>query len=99
MYWVILYLFILLTFTVFSYTQVDLNLTLFNSKLYLVFQNQLNQLGYYHREINTQIFIFAIILLNIFYLSFLRFVQKGTLSTQAIKRLAILTGFILFLGY
>lgn len=97
--WMSVYLATLLVFAVFSYTQVDLNLTLFNFKPYLNIQDQLNQLGYYHRPENTTIFFLILILLNLFYLFFLKQSFRGRLKNNQVRNLVIITGIILFLGY
>jgi hypothetical protein len=97
--WITLYLLTLIVFAIFSYTQVDLNLTLFNHPTYLNIQNQLNQLGYYHRDINSLVFVIGVVLLNVFYLFILKSVLADRLGLKSLKKLAILTGLILFLGY
>lgn len=43
--------------TVYSYTLVDLNLTLFNDPLMLMARDQLIQLGYFHRDTASYIFL------------------------------------------
>ena len=46
--------------TAYSYTLIDLNLTLFNDDLFLLVRSQLIQLGYYQRELSSYIFLFLI---------------------------------------
>lgn len=58
-----LYLFALLCLGVYSYSQIDLNLTLFHAEVFLQFQKLLIQLGYFHRGLSTMVFGFLLLLL------------------------------------
>jgi len=64
----ITYYVLLITFSVFSYSQIDLNLTLSKNPLYLAFQKQMTSLGYYHRPLSTTIFVVLSLLLITYYL-------------------------------
>lgn len=71
-----LYLFILLVLGVYSYSQIDLNLTLINQPWFLAFQHQMIQLGYFNRPVSTGIFIGLTIILTIFYIYFFTRAEK-----------------------
>lgn len=59
----ILYLILLLVLGLYSYSQIDLNLTLLQTPWFLGFQNTMIQLGYYQRPLSAAIFIILTILL------------------------------------
>ncbi len=72
----VLYLLTLLVLGVYSYSQIDLNLTLFQHPLFLNFQNYMIQLGYFNRPLSTNIFLILIALLSILYILLLKFPPK-----------------------
>lgn len=64
-----LYLLLLFALGIYSYSQIDLNLTLLQSGWFLNFQQQMIQLGYFDRPLSTTIFLILIFLLSfMFYL-------------------------------
>ncbi len=67
-----LYLFTLFVLTVYSYTQIDLNLTLLQTSWFLSFQQNMVKLGYFNRPLSTLIFVVLLFLLSIIYFQFLR---------------------------
>ncbi len=86
-----LYLLILVFLGVYSYSQIDLNLTLLQAPVFLRFQNLMIQLGYYNRLLSTQIFVGLLFLLSIFNFYF----SKLTLSK---KNIVFLIGGVVILG-
>lgn len=62
-----LYFLLLLLLGIYSYSQIDLNLTLLQQSWFLAFQNQMIQLGYFNRPISTVIFTVLTLLLFVFY--------------------------------
>lgn len=75
-------LFIYFCLTIFSFSQLDLNLTISNNQLFLNFVGSMQQLGYYNRPISTAIFI----ALEVFAFSFFAFnlylIHKGVVSLK-----------------
>lgn len=69
---IILYFLLLLGLGVYSYSQIDLNLTLLQTPWFLEFQKVMIQLGYFNRPLSTLIFLIIILLLFAFYILFLR---------------------------
>lgn len=67
-----LYLFALLVLGVYSYSQIDLNLTLLQTPWFLSFQHLMIQLGYYNRFFSAAIFTVITAVLFILYILFLR---------------------------
>jgi len=93
----ITYYVLLITFSVFSYSQIDLNLTLSKNPLYLAFQKQMTSLGYYHRPLSTTIFVVLSLLLITYYL--LLITRLKSLSLKNLKRPLLLIAIIFLLGY
>lgn len=79
-------------FSIYSYSLVDLNLTLFNSSLWDNFRNFIIQIGYFNRELSTIIFFSGII---IFYL--LYFLAKKTKQNPV--KLALIIGLVSLIAY
>ena len=61
---IILYLLALLALGAYSFSQIDLNLTLFQFQPYLDFQYWLTQLGYFNRPLSTAIFLLILAVSN-----------------------------------
>lgn len=80
-----LYPLILLFFTVFSYTQVDLNLTLSSQPLYQIVQQRLTLLGYFNRPLSTFIWLILFLLLFYFYLLILKKVHQENAFVKQLK--------------
>jgi len=87
-----LYFVTIFLFSVYSYSLVDLNLTLFNNKLWDTFRSFIIQIGYFNRGLSTTIFFSGIIIL--FFLYFL---------TKKIKpnpiKLALVIGLVSLIAY
>ncbi|MBI4215553.1 MAG: polyprenol phosphomannose-dependent alpha 1,6 mannosyltransferase MptB [Parcubacteria group bacterium] len=86
-------------FTVYSYTQVDLNLTLSSNPTYQSIQYQLTQLGYFNRPLSTAIFFSILASLSIFYLLFSIFSEKWPVTLSQVWSLIIGTSLILTASY
>lgn len=69
---IFVYLFTLLILALYSYSQIDLNLTIFQNPFFLSFQNMMIQLGYFQRPVSTAIFLVLITILFSLYLTILR---------------------------
>jgi hypothetical protein len=89
----------LILFTIFSYTQVDLNLTLLNWNPYLAMQFLLTKFGYFNRPANFQLFLFLSTSLLIQYIHFVYLAAGNKLSGKKITTLIAITSGILFFTY
>lgn len=69
---IVLYLLTLFALGVYSYSQIDLNLTLLQNPIFLSFQQAMIQLGYFNRPISTAILSVLIVLLFLFYIKILK---------------------------
>jgi len=92
---IVLYLLLLSVFGIYSYSQIDVNLTLFQASGFLNFQHQMTQLGYFNRPISTAIFVSFIVLLSVLYYFFYRQAASDKLS---IKKISLLIGGIAVIG-
>lgn len=79
-------------FSIYSYSLVDLNLTLFNHKAWDNFRNFIIQIGYFNRGLSTTIFVSGIIILTCLYL----LVKK--IKPDPIK-LALVIGLVSLIAY
>ena len=84
---------------IYSYSQVDLNLTLSTQPLYQAFQKHLTYLGYFNRPLSTAIYIGLVILLTIGYLILLNLAKQKLVSRKQIWLLIFLITFILLFSY
>ena len=64
----ILYLITLVILGIYSYSQIDLNLTLLQSPLFINFQHHLIQLGYYNRSASTAVFFLLLGVMSFLYI-------------------------------
>lgn len=84
---------------VFSYTQIDLNLTLSQFKPYLDLQDKLIYLGYYNRQLNGLFLEVIVISMTASYLLVIFLSYKKTISLSQLYKLIIVISSILFFSY
>lgn len=75
-----LYILVVFVLGIYSYSQIDLNLTLFSSPIFLTFQKSMIGLGYYNRSLSTEIFVAIILSLTLLYIFLLRQANKISLK-------------------
>jgi len=92
----IVYGLLFIALLIYSFSQVDLNLTLNQNRLYLSFQKNLTQLGYFNRPLSTGIYLILVASLFIIYCSLFIFLRKKLLGKKGILILVILTLVLLF---
>ncbi len=91
---VFFYYIVLLILSIYSFVLVDPNITLFQSKIWETFRDQVVYLGYYRRDLSWLIYLFLIIGLFIFNSHFIkRYKQFNPV------KIAILIAIILFFSY
>lgn len=83
----------------YSFTQVDLSLTLSKSSIYQFAEKYLQHIGFFQRPLSALIYIAIVSVLLIVYCSFLYLTKKGSLSLKHIKILTILTTIVLAFSY
>ncbi len=83
----------------YSFTQVDLGLTLSQWSYWQVFQKFFQHIGYFDRPLSTGFYITIITLLFIFYGIFLYKAHKNILKEKSIWKLIFVISTILFFAY
>ncbi|MCL4418721.1 hypothetical protein M1146_01305 [Patescibacteria group bacterium] len=83
----------------YSFTQVDLSLTLSRWPVWQGFEKFFQHIGYFNRPLSAALFITLLILLFVFYISFLLLSGKNKVSGKQIWVLVIATAVILSFSY
>ena len=94
-----LYLFALVSLFLFSYTQVDLNLTLSKLPEILNIQRFLQYIGFFQRPLATALFALISILFFVLYIVFLRSAKKNHITKKETYFLVISTALILTFSF
>jgi hypothetical protein len=89
------YIFFVLSLFFFSYTQVDLNLTLTKADIFQTIQKTFQHIGYYQRPLSTIWFVSTILGIFIFYGLLIRYVFRHSVS---LKHIWIIIGCITAIG-
>lgn len=84
---------------VFSYAYVDLNLTLSKNPFILGFVNSMQQIGYYHRNSASLIYLLLIIFSFSFFILNLWFFYRSKIGLSYLKFSVVLNTLILLLAY
>jgi len=84
---------------VYSFTQIDLGLTLTRLSFWHIIQTRFQQIGYFNRPVSTVLFILIIFMLYVLYFVILNQVRKGNLTGKIVWRLIIFTAVILWFSY
>src|SRR3989344_1212854 len=96
---VVSYFLAVLLLFLYSFTQVDLNLTLSRVSIWQDIQKWFMYIGYYKRPLSTAIFVSILVALYTQYALFLRLSTSKLLSTKLLMRIIILTGVVLLFSY
>lgn len=83
----------------YSFTQIDLGLTLTRISFWQILQKKFQYIGYFNRPLSTVLYLGILLLLFSFYLLILRGVQKGWLTPKHLWRLILVTVVILWFSY
>lgn len=94
-----LYLIPLLLLFFYSYTQVDLGLTLTRASFATDIQKAFQYVGYFNRPLSTVLYFLIILSLFKFYGLFLYFAKKGTLSKNTLWKIIFAVAAILVFSY
>ena len=90
----ILYGLFLLVLSIYSYSLIDLNLTLINHPLWNKFRDMIIQLGYFHRDVSWNVYLILLVLAFLFHYFFIKNYKKYNPFT-----LSIIIGGILLFAY
>lgn len=83
----------------YSYSQIDLNLTLSSNAFYQNIQQQLITLGYFKRPVSTAIFLTLLLILFSLQVFFIRQARLGKLKALTVGKLAVASAAILLFAY
>lgn len=83
----------------YSFTQVDLNLTLSQFSLWQIAQKFFQHIGYFNRPLSTSFYIIIVLLLFGFYLLFLFLASKNKINKKQVWSLSIISTVILSFSY
>src|SRR5436190_6431319 len=95
----ILYIPVIFLLFLYSYTQVDLSLTLSKASLYQTIEKSFQYIGYFQRPLSTALYMGILLLLFLFYGIFLYASAKNKLSKKNIWIIIILSTIILTFAY
>src|SRR3990170_5437071 len=84
---------------IYSFTQVDLNLTLSQISIFQTAQKSLQQIGFFNRPLSTTIYILLAVLMFLFYFSFLFMAWKKKIVARQVWVLIIGAIVILTFSY
>jgi len=83
----------------YSFTQVDLGLTLSRISIWQGAQKFFQHIGYFDRPLSAFLYSLILVLLFSFYYLFLRLARKGQVSKKSVIVLSLVTGTILLFAY
>lgn len=93
------YIFVSLGLFLYSYTQVDLNLTLSSISIWQAIQKSFQYIGFFRRDISSGIFVLLISALTILYARAVHLARKGKISEKFFWRLILIVSVILLFSY
>ncbi len=93
------YIFCLLALAIYSYTQIDLNLTLSGNPIYQQVQRQLILIGYFQRHLSALIYSLIQITMFGLYFYLMKLVLSHRLNIRQIVKLILLVSLLAILSY
>lgn len=93
------YLLVVVSLFFYSFTQVDLGLTLSEWSVWLEFQKFFQQIGFFQRTFSTAWYVVTSVFLSIFYVIFLSLANKEKLSQKQVWTIILAASTILLFSY
>lgn len=93
------YIFTIIALFLYSYTQVDLNLTLSQISVWQTIEKFFQNIGWFQRPLSTILYVSILLLLTVFYGLFLWLAEKGKLTIKQFWPLVIISSIILLFSY
>lgn len=93
------YLLLILGLFFYSYTQVDLGLTLTRISIWQAIQRSFQYIGYFNRPLSTTIYLSLLFFLFTFYFWFLSLIKKGKLTVKQFWWLVVISAVVLVFSY
>jgi len=94
-----LYILVSLEIFLYSYTQVDLNLTLSRSSVWQIIQKSFQNIGYFRRDISSGLFVGLLTSLTVLYIWAVGLARQGKLTKVFFWRLVVTISAILLFSY
>ena len=96
---VIAWLTLIIALFLYSFTQIDLGLTLTRASWWQVIQRWFQQIGYFQRPLSTGLYLGILVGLFVFYLLILKKIREGKLKEKQVWLMILGTALILWLSY
>lgn len=93
------YFLVIISLFLYSFTQIDLGLTLTRLSIWQGIQRFFQQIGYFQRPFSSELYIGLLVLLFMFYFLFLFFVKNNLLSKKQLWTVIIATAVLLTFSY
>ncbi|MCL4415464.1 MAG: hypothetical protein M1365_01990 [Actinobacteria bacterium] len=93
------YLISIIALFFYSFTQVDLGLTLSRLSMWMIIQRFFQSVGYFNRPLSTSIYLIILILLYLFYAIFLFLASKNKIKKKSVWIIILATTGILTFSY
>lgn len=93
------FIFIIFSFFLYSFTQVDLSLTFSQASILQDIQKSFQQIGYFNRPLSTLLYVLIISSGMLYVIYFLYLAYKKKLKINTVRNLVIITGIILSFSY
>lgn len=93
------YLFVIISLFFYSFTQVDLSLTLSEASWWQVVQKFFQQIGYFNRPLSAVLYSVIVISMFVFYILFLRLARVNLIDKKQLWILILITTAILTFSY
>lgn len=93
------YFVLLVGLFLYSYTQVDLSLTMSRASIFQTIEKGFQYIGYFDRPLSTELYVGIVALLFLFYFLFIYFAQKGKLPMSRLWQLILAMGVLLTFAY
>jgi len=93
------YLLVIIGLFFYSFTQVDLGLTLTEWSIWQVYQKFFQYIGYFQRPLSASLYAGLLVMLSVFYILYLYLAQKNALTYKHIFGVILSTSIILLFSY
>src|SRR5690348_1001399 len=83
----------------YSFTQVDLSLTLSRASFFQTIEKNFQQIGYFNRPLSTTFYLIVIGVLSLYFIYFLHLALKKKIKINTVWKIIGITGVILTFSY
>src|ERR1035437_5109758 len=93
------YLLTIIALFIYTFTQVDLSLTMSKASAYQLAEKYLQNIGFFQRPLSTVIYVLILVLLMIFYFIFLYQALNKKINPRSTWKIIIFTAVVLIFSY